>query len=117
MPADFVYRALTKEAKPTDKSFRLRPGELFLSVAATKQKSMWHLKCKGWAKLDVAKIGALGLSVRVKTVGQTDPPDEDLFEIVGVPSYGSNERLVQDCAIGLAQTVCESDSVSKMQPS
>lgn len=49
----------------------------------------------------------MGLKVRLKTVGQSDPPDLDLLEIVGVPfsTDPSNDRT--NIALGLVFTVCE----------
>ena len=88
-----VYRALTRERTPSDKSFRLRPAtehrliEEFLSIATSKEKAIGPLDAKGWASLVVEKIEAIpGVTVRVK-VNQPDPPDLDLLEVVGLPRH------------------------------
>lgn len=107
MQPGFVYRALTKSKTPDDKAFRLRENEQFLSVATSIEKALGQLRCKGWAKLDVSKVEAMGLQVRPKTIGQSDPPDLDLLEIVGIPLFSDPSEDRTNVAIGLVATVCE----------
>lgn len=106
---EFVYRALTKEKSPTEKSFRLRPNEPTMSIALTPEKAMGTLDCKGWAKMSTEAILAIpGLRIRIKIEDQPDPehPDPDLLEITGVPLFGE-EPAITDYARALAKTVRE----------
>ena len=75
---------------------------------------MGDLKCKGWAKMSVAAIRAIpGLTIQVKIEEQSEPPDPDYLEILGVPQFTEPDALKIDVGRALAKTVVESRPVPR----
>lgn len=111
----FLYRAIGKKGwlNQWSAAFRLKKGETSLSVilkadcSASRCEALLNT-CFGEFKLTTQGISDKGL--RVMHDLPNDPEYREIHaNVFGLPEYGSDDKLIEDCATALAELVAETN--------